>query len=239
MANCDLCKQKLPFMGGESLLVGEKVQGVAVGKTYTLCANCMRQVNEAKQGDKAAKHELRLHIDEIISDSRERDDFYAYLKIPKEQAEIENLAKSAKEKMAQQESVIRYREAEVERVMAQIKEEQASSPAVFELYGCRGRSMKVYTDRVVITTSVSLGAILTNNATDGEKTVFYHDVVGIQYKEPGLTIGYLQLETASGQMNNRESNAFSENTYTFEKNTETMQIVKDYITWQVAQFKCK
>lgn len=90
------------------------------------------------------------------------------------------------------------------------------SKLLFELKGSRGRSMKVYDRKVIIQTSGTVGSFVTGNATDGIKTIFYKDVVGIQYKPSGFTVGYLQFETASAQMNNLNSNAFSENTFTFE-----------------------
>ena len=76
--------------------------------------------------------------------------------------------------------------------------------------------MEVYDRKVVISTEVTAGSVLTGNATDGIKTIFYTDVVGIQFKESALTIGYIQFETPSNQMNNQKSNQFSENTFTFE-----------------------
>lgn len=89
------------------------------------------------------------------------------------------------------------------------------SKLLYELDGVRGRSMKVYDRKVVIDTKVTAGSLLTGNATDGTKTIFYKDVVGIQFKPTGLTIGYLQFETPSGQMNNLKDNHFSENTFTY------------------------
>ena len=108
---------------------------------------------------------------------------------------------------------------------------------VFELEGCRGRRITVFRDRCIIKTDATLGAILTDNATDGAKTIFYKDVIGIQYKEPGFVLGYLQLETGSNQMNNSKSNMFSENTYTFDKNKELVEEIRDYITYQVSLHK--
>jgi hypothetical protein len=87
---------------------------------------------------------------------------------------------------------------------------------LYKLEGVRGRSMEVYDRKCVISTKVSMGSILTGNVTDGEKTIFYADVVGVQFKKSGGMIGYLQLETGSVQMNNQNSNMFSENTFTFE-----------------------
>ena len=60
--------------------------------------------------------------------------------------------------------------------------------------------MDVYTNKCVITTDATLGSLLTSNALDGEKTLFYKDVVGIQFKKSGAFLGYLQLETSAQQM---------------------------------------
>ena len=103
--------------------------------------------------------------------------------------------------------------------------------------GCRGRRIEVYEDRAVITTDVTLGSILTANATDGSMTIFYSDVVGVQFKKTGMTIGYLQLETASGQMNNKSSNQFSENTFTFEKEDDKVEEIKEFIIWKISRYK--
>ena len=108
---------------------------------------------------------------------------------------------------------------------------------LYDIQGCRGRSIKVYHDRCIIETSVTGGSIVTGNATDGEKTIFYSDVIGIQFKQPGLLIGYLQLETASPLTNNVSSNAFNENTFTFEKTEENMIDVKNYIIERIATYK--
>lgn len=126
---------------------------------------------------------------------------------------------------------------ERERVKDIIKKQKETDFPVFKLAGCRGRNISVYRDRCIIKTDVTLGAILSENATDGEKTIFYKDIIGIQYKPSGLLIGYLQLETGSNQMNNLKSNMFSENTFTFEKDTEVVEEIKDYITYQVSLFK--
>ena len=102
---------------------------------------------------------------------------------------------------------------------------------VYEIQGVRGRSIRVYPYKCIINTSVTAGSLLTNNATDGEKTIYYKDVVGIQYKRSGVTIGYLQFETSSGTMNHDKSNYFSENTFTFESDKdEIMEEVYEYIS---------
>lgn len=113
---------------------------------------------------------------------------------------------------------------------------------ICQLGGCRGRSIDVYDNKCVITTDVTLGSVLTHNALDGKKTIFYIDVTGIQFKRSGMAIGYLQLETSSLQMNNQNSNMFSENTYTFEDGVNNItnnliQKVHDYIVDRIEGYK--
>lgn len=92
----------------------------------------------------------------------------------------------------------------------------ASKPGViYSLNGARGRHMDVYDDRVCISTEVTLGSLFTGNVTDGSKEIYYSDVISVQAKEPSLTLGYIQLETASVMMNNGGDNFFNENTFTY------------------------
>lgn len=107
---------------------------------------------------------------------------------------------------------------------------------LYDLTGVRGRRMVVYPHKVVIKTSVTLGSILTDNATDGEKTIYFKDVIGVQFKRSGLTIGYLQLETASGKGNNNASNFFDENTFTFEHEPDIREVYK-YILSRLDEIK--
>lgn len=115
------------------------------------------------------------------------------------------------------------------------------SKFICKFTGVRGRKMEVYDNKCVITTDLSVGSVLTNNFYDGEKTIFYKDVIGIQFKKSKLAIGYLQLETASGQMNNLDSNMFSENTFTFEEDSSItnamMEAIKNYIVARVEGYK--
>ena len=87
---------------------------------------------------------------------------------------------------------------------------------LFRIRGARGRVLEVYNNKCIIQTKVTLGSVITDNASDGEKTIFYPDCTAIQFKLSRALIGYLQLETPSMQMNNTKSNFFSENTFTFE-----------------------
>jgi hypothetical protein len=98
---------------------------------------------------------------------------------------------------------------------------------LYHLEGVRGRAMWVFDRKCVIATRAGVGSFFTGNVSDGEKTIFYKDVVGIQFKKSGGLIGYLQFETASNQMNNQNSNMFSENTFTFEEGVNG--ITNDYV----------
>lgn len=116
-------------------------------------------------------------------------------------------------------------------------EENVAKP-VYDIKGARGRNMKVYEDKVVLSTKVTIGSILAQNATDGEKTIYYSDVIGVQLKKANITIGYLQFETASSSMNNRANNFFNENSFTFEENINAeMDIVAQYVKKKVEEAK--
>lgn len=108
---------------------------------------------------------------------------------------------------------------------------------IWSIVGARGRNLAVYPHKCIIRTDVTLGSVLTRNATDGEKTIFYQDVVGVQFKKSGAMLGYLQLETPGCTMNNTDSNFFNENTFTFEGNNELMIEVYEYVLGQIEEIK--
>ena len=103
--------------------------------------------------------------------------------------------------------------------------------------GVRGRTLHIYDTKVEIDTQVTVGSVITGNATDGEKTIFLKDVVGVQFKRSGLAIGYLQFETPSMQMNNRGDNMFSENTFTFEGDNLLMEKIRDFLVDRIEEYK--
>lgn len=118
--------------------------------------------------------------------------------------------------------------------------EQPVEGAIYSINGVRGRHIDVFDNKCIITTKVTLGSIIAHNATDGAKTIYYADVVGVQFKEPGITIGYLQLETPGLTMNNAASNFFNENSFTFDTSvitTEKMREIAAYIEDRVQEIK--
>ena len=120
------------------------------------------------------------------------------------------------------------------------KEEKLSEGLVYDLQGVRGRRMRVYEDRAVLSVKAGLGSFVTGNYSDGEKTIYYVDCIGVQFKESGFQIGYLQLETASRLMNNNQNNFFNENSFTFDtsvQSNEKMNEVADYIRARVSEAK--
>lgn len=120
------------------------------------------------------------------------------------------------------------------------KAEKEKVGLVYNLKGCRGRSLRVYENKCIFKVSITVGSILTQNATDGEKTIYYSDVIGVQFKPSGFTIGYLQLETASSAGNNKTSNFFNENSFTYDPQTienEKMEKVVAYIRERVEACK--
>lgn len=114
------------------------------------------------------------------------------------------------------------------------------SEKVYSIDGCRGRHIDVYDDKAVISTKTGIGSFLTGNFSDGEKTIYYVDCIGVQFKKSGFQIGYLQLETASGIMNNRSNNFFNENTFTFDTtniSNDEMEKVSEYVKQKVEEAK--
>lgn len=122
----------------------------------------------------------------------------------------------------------------------QAEHEKEERELIYNIKGVRGRSLKVFADRVVITVTAGMGSFITGNISDGEKIIYYSDCVGLQFKESGVQIGYLQFETAARTMNNATSNFFNENSFTFDLSVTTnekMKEVRDYVQGQIQNYK--
>lgn len=121
--------------------------------------------------------------------------------------------------------------------MYDMEEEYQESP-IYDLKGARGRSLKVFDNKCVIATKANLVSFATGNGSDGEKTIYYSDVLGVQYKRCGVQLGYLQLETASSTMNNRTDNFFNENSFTFDADLDIiMEEVQNFVKKKVDEAK--
>jgi len=131
-------------------------------------------------------------------------------------------------------------EAEEEMVSENDYFDELYEDAEYYIEGTYGRRMWVFPDRVVIKVDSSFESFVVGNGFDGAKTIFYYDCIGIQYRQSGAVIGgFLQIETASGMMNNRETNAFGENTFTYYDHEldEDMREIYEYISSRVALYK--
>jgi len=128
----------------------------------------------------------------------------------------------------------------VNKVTSTNVEDIISSEGKFVVLGARGRELTIFDNKVIIATKAGVGSFITGNVTDGEKTIYYSDVIGVQFKESGVALGYLQLETSSGLMNNKGSNFFNENSFTWDTTTVTndvMRKIADYIQMKIEMNK--
>lgn len=160
---------------------------------------------------------------EVVCDS-------CYSELTREKESLSEKERSAREEAEKAAAEERLKE----------KEEKEKIGLIYDLNGCRGRSLRVYENKCVFKVSITIGSILTKNATDGEKTIYYSDVIGVQFKPSGLAIGYLQLETASSAGNNKSDNFFNENSFTYEPKNITndeMEKVVAYIRERVEACK--
>lgn len=94
------------------------------------------------------------------------------------------------------------------------------------------RIIEVYKDKVVLTGKGFVNKL--SGGVKGSKTIPFESITAIQFKEPGLTTGYLQF-SVSGSREARPgvSNAvYDENTFPFKKDTEKVLKIKTYIESQ-------
>jgi len=66
-----------------------------------------------------------------------------------------------------------------------------------------GKILDVYENKVVFTSTHSTSTLVTGlvfgtSITQGEKTIYYKDAIGVQYKPSSVLDGYIQVETAAG-----------------------------------------
>lgn len=201
MANCTICGKNCGLMGG-----GKEPY---TGKNYVVCNDCgtyLKKIDSAKNEDAKAVAEAVENLKKACN-----NDDSIYLNFKEFCDSCLNFKANKEEKTER------------------IKKDKLDRGLLYDLEGVRGRHIEIYERKCVITTTATMGSVMTGNATDGEKTIFYPDVVGVQFKKSGVTIGYLQFETSSAQMNNQASNTFSENTFTFEagKNGITNEMMED------------
>ncbi len=111
----------------------------------------------------------------------------------------------------------------------------------YDLDGYIGKNIKVYDDKCIISCKPTFGAMLTNSAADGAKTIYYSDVTGIQFKEAtAFRAGYLQLETSSGNIRQGKTPFTDENSFSYNRGdvqNEMMEEVFSFIQERVEYYK--
>lgn len=55
------------------------------------------------------------------------------------------------------------------------------SEKIYDLDGESGRHIDVYDNKVVLKVKAGLGSFFTGNFSDGEKTIYYSDCIGLQF----------------------------------------------------------
>ena len=75
-----------------------------------------------------------------------------------------------------------------------------------------GKFLKVYDDRCVISVRVGVKSLMLGSALNGDKEFYYKDLTSVQFKNLGVTTGYIQFEYAGSHSGN---NFTSENSFTF------------------------
>lgn len=219
---CEHCGKKNSFFGEAAF---------DLPKDKILCNKCAEIIRDdiARLYSASTVEEYARLRDEIIAKARSCFDENVTNLIIIKVNEIGSFLEVIKEEVIKNEAVVNENIGPFE-----------NQDLVYTIDGVRGRHIDIYTDKVVITTKVTIGSLLTNNATDGEKTIYYSDCIGVQFKQSKFAIGYLQLETASSNGNNKHSNFFAENSFTFDTtviSNERMIEVADYVKSRVDAVK--
>ena len=107
-----------------------------------------------------------------------------------------------------------------------------------------GKILDVYDNRVVFistnsTSTLVTGAIFGTSVTQGEKTIYFKDAIGVQYKPSSVLDGYIQVETAAGGVSSSSSQYSGENAIQFsgkERNAEA-EVIVAFIKKQIDEIK--
>ena len=120
------------------------------------------------------------------------------------------------------------------------REKAIANSALFFCVGSEGRILSVYEDRVSLITKPKL---FVGNYSNGEKTIYYKDCVGLQFNPSPSSwqLGYLQFETSSNMTNN-SSTYYNENTFIWylkksEVTNEIMQKIYNFVNEKVGIYK--
>lgn len=87
-----------------------------------------------------------------------------------------------------------------------------SNEMIYEVDGNMGKILKVYKDRCVISVRAGVKSFVFGSALNGDKEFYYKDITSVQFKNLGMTTGYIQFEYAGSHSVN---NYVNENSFTF------------------------
>lgn len=107
-----------------------------------------------------------------------------------------------------------------------------------------GKILDVFDNKVVFsstqsTSTVVTGLVFGTSMTQGEKTIYYKDAIGVQYKPSSIADGYIQIETAAGGVTSSASQYGGENSIQFsgkERNAEA-EVVVNFIREKIEEIK--
>lgn len=107
-----------------------------------------------------------------------------------------------------------------------------------------GRILDVYENKVVYTSTQSTSTIVSGlvfgtSVTQGEKTIYFKDAIGVQYKPSSIADGYIQVETAAGGVSTSNSQYGGENSIQFsgKKSNEEAEVIVAFIRKQIEDIK--
>jgi hypothetical protein len=107
-----------------------------------------------------------------------------------------------------------------------------------------GKILDVYDNRVVFTSTQSTSTLVTGlflggSMTQGEKTIYFKDAIGVQYKPSAIADGYIQVETAAGGVSSTSSQYGGENSIQFsgKQNNADAEVVVAFIRQQIDTIK--
>ena len=107
-----------------------------------------------------------------------------------------------------------------------------------------GKILDVYENKVVFTSTQSTSTVVTGlvfgtSMTQGEKTIYYKDAIGVQYKPSAIADGYIQVETAAGGVSSSSSQYGGENAIQFsgKQSNADAEVIVAYIRKQIEDIK--
>lgn len=106
-----------------------------------------------------------------------------------------------------------------------------------------GKILDVYDNKVVFTSTKSTSTVVSSlifgdSLTQGEKTIYYKDAIGVQFKPATITDGYIQVETAVGGMTSTKSQYSGENSIQFgSKVNDEAETVTNFIKQKIEEIK--